>query len=94
MCFGFGIAAQLKVIGCIYLLLLSFSDYFNTYFLDTTLCKCSTSVYDYIIATDESGTGQEHDGDDEQEEEAEGEEEEEKNEEKNEEECNYKLRTF
>ena len=38
-------------------------------------------VYDYIIATDESNAGQEHDGEEEQE----GEEEEE---EENEEECN------
>jgi len=39
-------------------------------------------VYDYIIATDESGAGQECDGEDEQEEEEGGEEE-------NEEECNW-----
>ena len=41
-------------------------------------------VYDYIIATDESGAGQEHDDELEQEEE-EGEEEEEENKE----ECNF-----
>ena len=44
-------------------------------------------VYDYIIATDESGMGQEHDGEDEQEAE-EQEEQEEKEEEENDEECN------
>ena len=44
-------------------------------------------VYDYIIATDESGMGQEHDGEDEQEEE-EQEEQEEKEEDENDEECN------
>ena len=79
MCFEFGITAELKV-----------GKYFSPFsfqiFSDISryhvVQEFNKGVYDYIIATDESGAGQEYDNEDEEEEE---EREEEENEE---EECN------